>query len=100
MSKIDYTYTIEDDVILVLDLTSGGSAITNSINEIAHEIIEDAGLSYEEFMVKHFIYRNHRGKYNGVRFNSDKSVQFFSLNASSEHKAIEYLKRVKTIHAA
>lgn len=98
MSKIDYTYTINDNVILVIDSTSGGAAITNSINEIGKEIATDAHLSYEDFMMKHFIYRNHRGKYNGVRFNKDKSVQFFSLNASNEMKAIEYLKRVKTIH--
>ena len=99
MSKIDYTYSIEDDVILVIDSTSGGAAITNCINDIAKEITIDAKLSYEDFMAKHFIYRNHRGKYNGLRFNKDKSVQFFSLNASSENKAIEYLKRVKSIHA-
>lgn len=99
MSKIDYTYTINDNVILVIDSTSGGAAITNCINEIAKEISVDAKLSYDEFMMKHFIYRNHRGKYNGVRFNKDKSVQFFSLNASNETKAIEYLKRVKTIHS-
>ena len=98
MSKIDYTYTIHDNVILVVDSTSGGAAITNSINTIAKEIATDAKLSYEDFMMKHFIYRNYRGKYNGVRFNKDKSVQFFSLNASNEIKAIEYLKRVKTIH--
>lgn len=98
MSKIDYTYTITDNVILVIDSTSGGAAITTSINDIAKEIAVDANLSYADFMMKHFIYRNHRGKYNGVRFNQDKSVQFFSLNASNETKAIEYLKRVKMIH--
>ena len=99
MSKIDYTYTINDNVILVIDSTSGGAAITNCINDIAAEITVDANLSYDTFMMKHFIYRNHRGKYNGVRFNQDKSVQFFSLNASTETKAIEYLKRVKLIHS-
>ena len=98
MSKIDYTYTINDNVILVLDSTSGGAAITDSINQVAKEIATDANLSYDAFIMNHFIYRNFRGKYNGVRFNKDKSVQFFSLNASSEIKAVEYLKRVKSIH--
>jgi len=99
MSKIDYTYSINDDVILVIDSTSGGAAITNCINDIAKEITVESELTYDAFIAKHFIYRNHRGKYNGVRFNQDKSVQFFSLNASNENKAIEYLKRVKSIHS-
>lgn len=99
MPKLNYTYEIENDTILVVDTTSGGVAMTNNINKIASEIMDETGLTYEEFMAKHLIYRNHRDKYNGIRFNKDKSVQFFSLNASSEKKALEYLKRVKTIHA-
>jgi len=98
MTKINFTYTIKDDVILVIDATTGGVAVTNKIHDIVKDIMADAQLSYEAFSAKHFIYCNHRGKYNGVRFNQDKSVQFFSLNASNEKKAIEYLKRVKSIH--
>lgn len=67
----DYTYTVEDNVIAIIDLDLGNRSVTNDIEFVLTEIRAEIG-SLGGYSV---IYRDSMGRWDGVRM--DKGVVYF-----------------------
>lgn len=61
MTKSDYTYTIEDGFLKIVDLDMGGMSVTNDIENVITEI----GLS-EDILNLRIIYQDSMGEWDEV----------------------------------
>lgn len=82
----DYTYTVEDNVIAIVDLDLGNRSVTNDmelvLNEIRAELGDLAGLSV--------IYQDSMGRWDGVRLVNDV-VYFYGLGEADKEQAMSRL---------
>jgi len=82
----DYTYTVEGNVIAIVDLDLGNRSVTNDIeyvlDEIRLEIGDLAGYSV--------IYRDSMGRWDGVR-QVGQTVYFYGLGEADKENAMSRL---------
>lgn len=90
MFRADYTYNIEDGVLVIIDLNCGGKSVTNDMESVLADIVRAEGV-----IPGLIIYRDSEGIYdqtwlvNGV-------AQFKSLgNTTNQDEAISRLKKDK-----
>lgn len=55
MVRSDYTYSIEDDTLKIIDLNLGNMSVTNNIEEVLTEILHNEGNYIQDLKV---IYRD------------------------------------------
>lgn len=84
--RADYSYTIEDNVIAVIDLDLGSKSVTNDIEKVLEDIRAELG-TLAGYAV---IYRDSMGRWDGVRL-IGKSVEFYSINESTQEQAQSHL---------
>lgn len=80
--RADYTYTIEGNVIAIVDLDLGSKSVTNDIENVLEDIRAELG-DLAGFAV---IYRDSMGRWDGVRLKNG-SAYFYSLNESDQQQA-------------
>ena len=82
----DYTYTVEDNIIAIIDLDLGNRSVTNDmelvLNEIRAELGDLAGYSV--------IYQDSTGRWDGVRLVND-IVYFYGLGEADKQEAMDRL---------
>lgn len=76
--RADYTYTIETNVISIIDLDLGSKSVTNDIENVLDDIRTELG----DLAGYSVIYRDSMGRRDGVRL-VGKSVEFYSINEST-----------------
>lgn len=87
--RSDYTYTVEENVIAIIDLDLGNQSVTNDIENVLDEISAQLrGLAGYAI-----IYRDSRGIWDGVRLEWGVAV-FYGLNETELEEARRRLLHV------
>lgn len=73
--RADYTYTVEETIIAIVDLDQGSRSVTNDIENVLDEISAHLG-GLAGYAI---IYRDSRGVWDGVRLERGVAV-FYGLN--------------------
>lgn len=82
----DYTYTIEGNVIAIVDLDLGNRSVTNDIENVLEEIRTELG-NLAGYAV---IYRDSMGRWDGVRL-VNHTVYFYALGEANQQLAMSRL---------
>ena len=82
----DYTYTVDDNIIAIVDLDLGNRSVTNDMElvivEIRAELGDMAGYS--------LIYQDSTGRWDGVRL-VNRTVYFYGLGEADKEQAMSRL---------
>ena len=81
----NYTYTIEEAFICIIDLDNGGKSVTNDIKNIIKEIEDENNFFLDSFKI---VYRDSEGIWDAVILNSN-GIRFLSLNVKTNEEAKE-----------
>ena len=87
--RADYTYTIEGNVIAIIDLDQGSKSVTNDMEEV----LNDLRVAIGELSGYSVIYRDSTGRWDGVRLERGV-VAFYSLNETDPQGAATRLLHV------
>lgn len=82
----DYTYTIEDNVIAIVDLDLGNRSVTNDIELVLDEIRAEVG----DLAGYAVVYRDSTGRWDGVRL-VNGVVYFYGLGEAEKEQAMNRL---------
>lgn len=82
----DYTYTIEDNVIAIVDLDLGNRSVTNDIENVLDDIRSEIG----DLAGYSVIYRDSMGRWDGVRL-VNRTVYFYGLGEAYKEAAMNRL---------
>lgn len=85
--RADYEYTVEGQVICIVDLDRGNRSVTNDIENILHDIKIHLG----ELSGYAVIYRDSTGRWDGVRQTENGRADFYGLREIDKDKAAERL---------
>ena len=85
-SKSDFTYTIANDVLRIIDLNYGRMSVTNDIENVLEHI-----KGIEGFMPSYTIYRDSEGSWDAVTYDGSRA-SFYLLAGTSEDDAINLLE--------
>lgn len=85
--KSDYTYTIEDDILAIVDLNLGRMSVTNNIENVIAEIAEERRFLPEEVLV---IYRDSEELWDGW---DTKTESFILLQTCSKDEAKRLIRQ-------
>lgn len=86
MFRADYTYTVEDNIIAIIDLDLGNKSVTNDIDYVLDNIRAELG-DLAGFSV---IYRDSMGRWDGVRL-LNNTVYFYGLGETDQQGAMNRL---------
>lgn len=81
----NYTYTIEQEFVCIVDLDNGGRSVTNDIQKIINEIEDENNFFLDSFKI---IYRDSQGIWDAVLI-KDEGCKFLSLNEKEKEEAKE-----------
>lgn len=84
--RADYTYSVESNIISIIDLDLGNKSVTNDIENVLDDIRTELG-TLAGYAV---IYQDSMGRWDGVRL-VGKSVEFYSINESTQEQAQAHL---------
>jgi hypothetical protein len=79
----DYTYSVEDNVIAIIDLDLGNRSVTNDMEYVLGSIRSELG-GLAGYSV---IYRDSTGRWDGVRLVNDV-VHFYGLGETEKEDAM------------
>ncbi len=80
--RVDYTYTVEGNVIAIIDFDLGNKSVTNDIENVLEDIRVELG-NLAGYSV---IYRDSMGRWDGVRL-INNVVCFYALNETDQQSA-------------
>lgn len=89
--KSDYTYTVYDGLIQIIDLDKGRASVTNNIENVVREICDKEQLQADQYMI---IYRDSEGDWDGW----EPKRGFIYLGEKSPDKALERYHALKLKH--
>ncbi|GAA4461804.1 hypothetical protein GCM10023189_37710 [Nibrella saemangeumensis] len=84
--RADYTYTVTDNIIAIVDLDLGNRSVTNDIENVLADIRAEIG----DLAGYAVIYRDSMGRWDGVRL-VNGIVYFYGLNERDQEKAANRL---------
>lgn len=84
--RADYTYTVDGNVITIVDLDQGSKSVTNDMDNVLDDIRSELG----DLAGYAVIYRDSMGRWDGVRL-VGRSVEFYSLNETDPERAASRL---------
>lgn len=85
--RADYTYSIDSNIIAIIDLDLGSKSVTNDMENVLDDIRAELGdLAGYRNVGPSVIYRNSMGRWDGVRL-VNGCVDFYALNESDQQKA-------------
>lgn len=87
--RADYTYTVEENIIAIVDLDMGSRSVTNDIENVLDEISAQLG-GLAGYAI---IYRDSQGIWDGVRLERGLAV-FYGLNETELEEARRRLLHV------
>lgn len=82
----DYTYTVDGNIIAIIDLDLGNRSVTNDVDYILEEIRAELG----DLAGYSVIYRDSMGRWDGVRL-IGRTVEFYSINEPTQERAQTHL---------
>lgn len=82
----DYSYTIDGNIIAIVDLDLGNRSVTNDIDYILEEIRAELG----DLSGYSVIYQDSMGRWDGVRL-VGRTVEFYSINEPTQERAQAHL---------
>lgn len=80
--RADYTYTIEGNIISIVDLDLGSKSVTNDMENVLDDIRTEIG----DLAGYAVIYRDSMGRWDGVRL-VGRSIEFYALNETDGERA-------------
>ncbi|WP_077923864.1 hypothetical protein [Spirosoma sp. 209] len=87
----DYTYTVDENIIAIIDLDLGNRSVTNDIDSVLEEIRAEIG----DLAGYSVIYRDSMGRWDGVRLVGGtpgrRAVEFYSINEPTQERAQTHL---------
>lgn len=81
MTKADYSYKINDDVISIIDLNKGNMSVTNDIENVIADIYSKEKLNP---VFHKIIYRDSYGTWDGFNLSTNS---FYFIGAKTEKEA-------------
>lgn len=85
--RSDYTYTVEENLIAIVDLDQGNRSVTNDIENVLADLRADVGDLGGYFV----IYRDSMGRWDGVRQRPSGLVDFYPLGETDPEQAARRL---------
>lgn len=85
----DYTYTVEDNIIAIIDLDLGNRSVTNDIEYVLADIMEEIG----DLVGYAIIYRDSMSRWDGIRL-VGQTVRFYGLGETDKEQAKNRLLHV------
>lgn len=82
----DYTYTVEGNVIAIVDLDLGNRSVTNDIEYILNDIRSEMG----DLAGYSVIYRDSIGRWDGVRL-VNRTIYYYGLGEADKESAMNRL---------
>jgi hypothetical protein len=82
----DYTYTVEGNIIAIIDLDLGNRSVTNDMDYVLAEIRAEVG----DLSGYSIIYRDSIGRWDGIRM-VNNSVHFYGLGEAEKQSAMSRL---------
>jgi len=89
--RADYTYTVDDNVIAIVDLDLGSKSVTNDMENVLADIRAEIG----DLAGYAVIYQDSLGRWDGVRL-VGRSIGFYSLNETDPERAANRLLHLLT----
>jgi hypothetical protein len=92
-TRADYTCTIEDDVIIIIDLDKGNATVTNDIEMVIQDLVQD-GVPVDSMPI---IYQDSMGVWDQVIIKNSRFHSFKSLKKARNSKdAAKWLAKGRT----
>lgn len=88
----DYTYTVEGNIIAIIDLDLGSRSVTNDMEFVLADIQAEVG-TLAGYQV---IYRDSMGRWDGIRL-VNNTVHFHGLGESEKEQAMNRLLHIVEI---
>lgn len=93
MNQSTYLYSIDKDVLSIVDLDEDGSiSLTNNIENVLEEIREKEKINLDRYVI---VYRDCQCFWDGLTTQNNKFYEFFIIQQRSHKVAIDYLKNNK-----
>lgn len=86
MFRANYTYSVEDNIIAIIDLDLGNKSVTNDIDNVIDDIRTELG-GLSGYCV---IYRDSMGRWDGVRL-VNGTIYFYVLGEANKESAMDRL---------
>ncbi len=83
-----YTYTVEGNVIAIIDMGDGHPTVTLDIENVLDDIRQDLHRDLSGYAV---IYRDSFGNWDGVRVDETGMIEFYALQVKEQEKAVTRL---------
>ncbi len=83
----DYTYTVEGNIIAIVDLDQGSKSVTNDMENVLEDIRTELG----DLAGYAVIHQDSTGRWDGVRQVEQRVIEFYSLNETDQQRAANRL---------
>lgn len=91
MFRSDYNYTIEDNIIAIVDLDKGNRSVTNDIDKVVQDLRNTLG----DLAGYAIIYKDSMGIWDGVRIENG-IIHIYPLQEQDQEKAAQRLLHLIT----
>ena len=84
----DYTYSIEGNVIAIIDLCLGGRSVSDDIETVLREISRALNSDLSGYAL---VYRDSHGNWDGIRVIDGNTIDFYALRETTQEGAVRRL---------
>ena len=84
----DYTYSIEGNVIAIIDLCLGGRSVSDDIETVLSEISRELKSDLSGYAL---VYRDGQGNWDGIRLIDNNTIDFYALRETTQEGAVRRL---------
>ena len=84
----DFTYTIEGNVIAIVDLCLGGRSVSGDIETVLREIGRELKSDLSGYAL---VYRDGQGNWDGIRLVDGDTIDFYALRETTQEGAVRRL---------
>jgi hypothetical protein len=85
----DYSYSIQGQIILVIDEDKGGTSVTNNISNVLRDIAIKEGIDPVGFNIA---YKDSMGNWDGVSLSSNGKASFYPIREPGAEGVLEYFR--------
>ena len=88
----DYSYSIHEKTILIIDLDKGGRSITNNMSNVLKDISFKEGIDLSFYNIA---YKDSLNEWDGVKIGDNSKISFYPIRKPDEKSVLEFFKSQK-----
>jgi len=90
--ETDYSYSIHENTILIMDEDLGGKSVTNNIVNVLKDISLNEGINPATYNIA---YKDSMGYWDGVLLSKNGIASFYPIRVPNEEGVLEFFKSQK-----